>query len=167
MIRHEGDTAERLFFAAVPEAFPPEAASFGDARILVDGCWHHLEIKECHARTINQVRPIHYTPLVVYAPGHEPPWAVIAPDTLVRLACGRARGQHTEIPFECCALTLGVLPDSCWCRAEELAIAAGRAVRHGLGNQRLIAAMIHLGVELRELDAATKIRVLYGGKEAK
>jgi hypothetical protein len=77
----------------------------GDALATVDGIPTPVEVKKCSASTINQVRPIKFLPLVIYNEANRC-WYVIGPVPLIKYACGRGRGQHTEIPFESVTLNI-------------------------------------------------------------
>jgi len=70
---------------------------------------HPVEIKKANGGTVNQVRPARYTTLAIYIE-REDTWFVIPPHEVVKLATLRSRGQHTENPFECMALTVKHLP---------------------------------------------------------
>jgi len=105
--------------------------------VTVDGTDSYVEIKECHAEdgcngTINQVRAIKYICCVVWAPNHGC-WYVISPDQLVGVAATKARGQHTEIPFESMNFGLRALPDALHtkCSDADLGEVVRAAIRRG------------------------------------
>ncbi len=112
-IRNEGNRAVERFLELVHGSRASGDQKQGDAVVHIDGQDIYVEIKECHAGygksgTLNQIRPIKYTPLVVQAPKRGC-WYVVPAGELVRLASNKDRGQHTEIPFECMNLTLAQL----------------------------------------------------------
>lgn len=98
-----GREAEDLFFR-LPGASKVPVSSKGDA--LLDG--HLIEIKQATKNTLNQVRAVKYLPLVVYFRPTER-WYVIPAHEVVRRIAAKARGQHTEIAFECATLSLAAL----------------------------------------------------------
>jgi len=73
-IKHEGETAERRFMTLVANCRWSTSRKRGDREVLVDSEWHPVEIKECHSRTVNQVRAIRFMPLVIYNPGLGANW---------------------------------------------------------------------------------------------
>jgi hypothetical protein len=110
-ISRRGREAEGRFCALTgAELLPPKSA----ADAILYG--RPVEIKTCTGRTVSQVRPHLWMPLVVYAPDA---WYVVPPHMVLALACDRKRGQHGENPFECCVLTLHQLRDY-RCTGEEL-----------------------------------------------
>ncbi|MSQ41393.1 MAG: hypothetical protein EXR55_07065 [Dehalococcoidia bacterium] len=112
-IRREGDHAVARFLELVDGSRASGDQKKGDAVVLIDKQDFYVEIKECHAPpgrsgTLNQIRPIKYTPLMVQAP-QRGCWYVVPAGELVRMAANKDRGQHTEIAFECMNLTLAQL----------------------------------------------------------
>lgn len=64
-----------------------------------------IEIKTATKSTLNQVRAVKYLPLVAYfIPTAS--WYVVPAHEVVRLVSRKARGQHTENPFESATLNL-------------------------------------------------------------
>ena len=164
-IRLQGETAEKFFRRLVPSAQPPHSESRGDARITVDGQEYHVEIKECHALpgrsgTINQIRPIKYITLVVYAPRREC-WYVVPPNDLVYLAAQKSRGQHTEIPFECMNLTIRQLDDQGFkCIDADLPARVFEAVRKGKRDAETRKTMTNLFSAIKALRQEYKQKIL-------
>jgi hypothetical protein len=99
-ISNTGDSAEELFRQLTGATKAPKAA-LGDA--LLGG--HFVEVKKASSKTLNQVRAVKYIPLVAY---HEPEdrWYVVPANEIVRQCARKARGQHTENPFESATLSL-------------------------------------------------------------
>jgi hypothetical protein len=81
-IRHEGDNAKNLFRRMVTNVRRSNDFSAGDTEVNIDDIWYHVDVKECHSNTINQVRAIKYQTLVIYNDGI---WYVIPPQEVVRL----------------------------------------------------------------------------------
>jgi len=100
-ISRSGDEAESRFMAYTG-ARPARERARGDCQLD----HHYVEVKKAGADgTLNQVRPVKYIPLVVWQQPRDA-WFVIPPHVLVHHACARLRGQHSENPFECLALSL-------------------------------------------------------------
>ncbi len=164
-IRLQGETAEKFFRRLVPSAQPPHSESRGDARVTVDGHEYHVEIKECHASpgasgTINQIRPIKYITLVVYAPRRKC-WYMVPPNNLVYLAAQKCRGQHTEIPFECMNLTIRQLDDQGFkCIDADLPNRVHEAVRKGKQDTQTRKIMGDLFSAIKALDQEYKQKIL-------
>jgi len=134
-IRNEGNQAENKFVELVNGASISEVAALGDVIVSVDGVEHYVEIKQCGTRsgTINQVRAIKYIPRVVWASLREK-WYILPPNRLVRVAAGKERGQHTEIPFECMNLGMPVnagIPHAMVCEDHELSAGIREAILEG------------------------------------
>jgi len=70
---------------------------------VLGGC--NVEVKRATAATLNQVRAVKYIPLVAL---HEPTdtWYVVPAHIVVCLVSSKARGQHTENPFESATLNI-------------------------------------------------------------
>lgn len=104
-ISGRGRSAEEAF-RAITGAGKPARASDGDA--LLGG--HPVEVKRATNGTLNQVRAVKYIPLVAR---HEPSdtWYVVPAHDVVRLVSEKARGQHTENPFESATLSVSHLSD--------------------------------------------------------
>ncbi|MFC1707244.1 hypothetical protein ACFL59_10600 [Planctomycetota bacterium] len=161
-IRHEGDKGEERFAQHVPSRKATKAKK-GDRVVAVDGRDFHVEVKECHAAygksgTINQVRPIKYITCVISAPARQR-WYVIPPNDLVRIAAKKSRGQHNEIPFECCNLTLNSL-ERYACTDDELEARVLSAIRSGEADERLKTLMRNLLRAIQDINAQYKRDVL-------
>lgn len=153
-IRHEGDSAEKLFDVLLRDTRRPEKQKDGDRVVVIDGDAEPVEIKECHAApgksgTLNQIRPIKYITCVVHAPAREC-WYVIPAHALVTLAARKTRGQHNEIPFECCNLSLNTLEEF-RCTDRQLEARVKQAIRESRKNAALREAMTSLTRELKAL----------------
>lgn len=154
-IRQEGQDAEKTFLVLVPNSRLSDNAKLGDVIVtLDDSTEHYVEVKECHATTvqagtINQVRAIKFITCVVWAPNQQR-WYILSPDQLVRLAATKNRGQHTEIPFESMNFTLRTLPDEFHSKATdaELASAVQAAIRRGNASAGLKELMQSLQKEI-------------------
>lgn len=91
-------------FRRLTGAVPAERAALGDA--ILEG--HYVEVKAANSQTLNQVRAVKYITLVAFfAP--EARWYVIPASEIVRQCAAKARGQHTENPFESATLRLSNL----------------------------------------------------------
>jgi hypothetical protein len=64
-----------------------------------------VQIRQATTTTLNQVRAVRYIPLVVHRLPQDR-WYVIPPQIVVAAVCLKARGQHTENPFESANLSL-------------------------------------------------------------
>jgi hypothetical protein len=102
-ISHGGRSAEDLFIS-LTGAQRAARAALGDA--VLEG--RHVEVKHASSSTLNQVRAVKYLPLVVY---HSPSdtWYVVPAHVVVHEVSQRARGQHTENPFESATINLNRL----------------------------------------------------------
>jgi len=80
-----------------------KSAKSGDGDAVLGGC--NVEVKRATAATLNQVRAVKYIPLVAL---HEPTdtWYVVPAHIVVCLVSSKARGQHTENPFESATLNI-------------------------------------------------------------
>lgn len=132
----------------------------GDVEVLVDGAWYYVEIKECHANTINQVRAIKYLPLVVFTPGTPKPWLVLAPHELAAIVARRSRGQHNENPFECAALSLGNMPEGRRCTDTELDTWVKDALHSGNEHHEVKALLEEIHTEIVQLSESAKRRII-------
>lgn len=114
-------------FRRVTGAVRSPVARDGDA--LLGG--RAVEVKRTAGGSVNQVRAVKFIPLVVWV---EPvsAWLVVPPDEVVRLAARRRRGQHTECPFESCAI--GVREIESW-RVEERDLRAAVLVAFESGDR--------------------------------
>ena len=122
--------------------------------------WHYLEIKQCHSNTVNQVRAIKFIPLIILAPNLAPRWVVLPPQEVVRLVAGRARGQHTEIPFESANLSLNGIPDRFRCPDQELPQRVEEAIRGARRYAAVGAELARLQDSLEELKTEVRNRIL-------
>lgn len=133
-ISHKGREAERRF-REITGATKADKASDGDA--LLNG--RPVEVKQASTNTLNQVRPVKYSPLVAFDK-RTSTWYVVPPDVVVRLSAQHARGQHTENPFESVTLNLAKL--SAFSVAEaDLRSATIAAFKRGDGKADLENAM--------------------------
>jgi hypothetical protein len=101
------DAEER--FRELTGAERTERAALGDA--VLEG--RVVEIKRATATTLNQVRAVKFIVLVAsYCPaGAAPSWYVIPGHRVVELVAAKARGQHTENPFESATLSIKALSE--------------------------------------------------------
>ena len=99
-ISNTGDSAEELFRQLTGATKAPQAA-LGDAVL----CGQLIEVKKASSKTLNQVRAVKYIPLVAYYEC-ESLWYVVPANEIVRQCARKARGQHTENPFESATLSL-------------------------------------------------------------
>lgn len=99
-ISYEGKDVEILYRELTGASESPRAG-LGDA--VLDG--HFVEIKAASKSTLNQVRAVKYIPLIVFH-GPTSQWYVVPPHVVVKLCCAKARGQHSENPFESSTLSL-------------------------------------------------------------
>jgi len=154
-IRHSGDYAEERFVAAVHGSWYSTDASAGDVVMYHGGRDRYVEIKSASGNQVNQVRPIKWIPLAVL---HRPTdiWHVLSAPEQVNLACYRSRGQHTELPWECCKLGL---PFGEQCRDRLLADAIARAFDEGDDDLERYEAMRVLNQRLAELRHEVKERI--------
>lgn len=161
-ISKEGKSAESEFRRIVSDAKDPDDAASGDAQVEVDGISQHVEVKNCTSTTINQVRAIKVAPLIVrYAPPEmEVCWFVVAGIELVRLACEKKRGQHTEIAFESMTLSTKMLSE--WeCSEGHLRRAVRAAIKHDREPQYLAVrgAMAMLLADLKHVAESRRDNV--------
>lgn len=98
-----GRSAEEAF-RELTGADRSETASIGDA--VLQG--HPIEVKQATSWTLNQVRAVKYIPLVVYYKPNDA-WYVVPAHVVVAGVSAKARGQHTENPFESATLSVGSL----------------------------------------------------------
>ena len=127
-LRQKGQKAKDRFIKLVTNVRRSNDFSSGDTEVNIDGVWYHVDVKDCTSNTINQIRAIRYQTLVIYFDGV---WYVIPPQEVVRLVGQRNRGQHTEIPFECAALTLNQIENVYRCSDSQLAERVYAAIRMG------------------------------------
>lgn len=98
-----GQSVEDRFRALTNSARPVRK---GDGDAVVDGV--AVEVKKASADTLNQVRAVKYIPLVCYDE-RDGAWYVVPAHHVVRLVSEKARGQHTENPFESATLRVKTL----------------------------------------------------------
>ncbi|MCL2726721.1 MAG: hypothetical protein FWD69_20060 [Polyangiaceae bacterium] len=102
-ISHEGHSAEERYRQATGAS---TSAKSGDGDAVLGDC--NIEVKKATAQTLNQVRAVKYIPLVVlYEPTDT--WYVVPAHVIVCLVSSKARGQHTENPFESATLNIFAL----------------------------------------------------------
>lgn len=158
-IRHEGDEAESLFLSLVKSARRSDSQKKGDAVVDVDGKSHYVEVKQCTSNTINQVRAIKFIPLVVLAPQLSPQWLVVPPHEIVRLVVSKARGQHTEIPFESANLSLKGIAARFGCEDSDLDDTVTDAIRLSGKYSGVRAELGKLSSVLARLNEDTKTAI--------
>lgn len=124
-ISRDGENAESRFRDLAGASKPARAAD-GDA--VIDG--YFFEVKKASKTTINQVRAVKYITLVVFHPPSDS-WYVVPPQDVVRFTVLKARGQHTENPFESATLSLTKIRDFKVDNQELLRQSALRAARSG------------------------------------
>ena len=153
---HAGTDAKALFRLYVCCVSQPSNQATPSTIVLVDGEQLHVEVRECSANTINQVRAIRYIPLVVFAAGE---WYVIPPHEVVRLVAQKSRGQHATLPFESATLSLGQIEPWCKCSAEQLNERVIEAIRSGnsASNALVKQTMAGLQAKLDLLNESTKL----------
>lgn len=158
-ISRAGAETERSYRQHTGATECSEAAK-GDA--ILDG--HYIEIKHATGTTLNQVRAVKYTTMVAY---HVPSdtWYVVPAHQVVRLVSRKARGQHTENPFESATLSTRNLnefrvPSIELLRERTLAAIAESDARHDLRS-----AMEEILSDSKALAAASveKVRALLDG----
>jgi hypothetical protein len=95
-----GKSAEERYLLATGAS---KSARAGDGDAVLGGS--NIEVKKASSTTLNQVRAVKYIPLVAF---HEPSdtWYVVPAHVVVCLVSSKARGQHTENPFESATLNI-------------------------------------------------------------
>lgn len=148
-----GREAEELFLR-LTGATKVAVSSEGDA--LLDG--HLVEIKQATKNTVNQVRAVKYLPLVVY---HRPTrvWYVLPAHEVVRRIAAKARGQHTEIAFECATLNLAGLSEFRLNEARDLRERTIQAIAESSKFPRLKTEMDSVRAQAIELAQESRRRV--------
>lgn len=149
-----GGRGAEAAFRSITGADPAPRASAGDA--LLGG--HLIEIKNATSYTLNQVRAVKYITLVAY---HVPAdaWYVVPAHEVVRQVAAKARGQHTENPFESATLSLknlGVFRISAPSHLKEATLTAANDSEAWMS---LRYAMSQVLSESRALAAASVARV--------
>lgn len=123
---------------------------------MLDGC--HIEVKKASADTLNQVRAVKYIPVVAF---HSPTssWYVISAPDVVKLVAQKARGQHTENPFESATLSLSKLAAFRVSSDHRLADSVRAAIVRGSAFPALEAAMRAVLAESKQLAVDSRQRV--------
>lgn len=130
-----GRSAEDRFRELTGAGEAPKA-SVGDA--VLDDC--PVEVKNATANTLNQVRAVKYIPVVAY---HAPAgsWYVVPAPDVVQLVSGKARGQHTENPFESATLSVTNLAPYRVTNESDLADRVRKAIKRGEAHPEIRKAM--------------------------
>jgi hypothetical protein len=154
-LRQQGQKAKDMFRKLVTNVRQSNDFSAGDTEVNIDGIWHHIDVKDCTSNTINQIRAIRYQTLVIYNDGV---WYVIPPQEVVRIVGQKTRGQHTEIPFESAALTLGQIESVFRCSDSQLPERVYAAIRMGQQEKFIEVknSMERLKLDLIKLNNQTK-----------
>lgn len=156
-IRNEGVKGEAELRRLIPNAKASPSQKQGDAVLRIDGKDYFIEVKQCvKGNSINQVRAIKFTTLVVYSPQLPKPWAVLAPQEVARIVAEKERGQHNEVALECANLTLTSLPAGCRCSNDELAARVESAIRSSEPYGDLREALARLLDDLVEVKTAAR-----------
>ena len=146
-ISKSGDSAEELFRQLTGATKAPTAA-LGDAVL----CDHHVEVKKASSKTLNQVRAVKYIPLVAYHVD-EARWYVVPANEIVRQCARKARGQHTENPFESATLSLTNLAACAVADPTQLRERVYAAIEEAARHPELKALMERVLRESQELAA--------------
>jgi hypothetical protein len=96
-ISDEGEDLNRLILQWIPDSVKPEKRRQGDVK------WKERLI-ECKDKSMNQVRPLLYIPIVFRKNGK---MYIISANQIVRLSKDKNRGQHSELAIENCNLSSG------------------------------------------------------------
>lgn len=162
-ITSAGNEAEEVFEKLVYAAIKTEKVSHGDKRVMMpDNSVYTVEIKKAGSVTggsANQVRAIKYQVLVVFVPNRRYRWIVIPPNVVVEKAAEKSRGQHTEIAFECCTISLGEWAAPYYCDDDDLEEAVMEAIREGERHPALKRSMELLLMELKRMAHRTSQEV--------
>lgn len=148
-----GREAEDLFLR-LTGASKVAVSSTGDA--LLDG--HLVEIKQATKNTLNQVRAVKYLPLVVYF-RPTATWYVIPAHEIVRRIALKARGQHSEIAFECATLNLASLSNFRVVDPTELRARTLQAIEESARYPELKAEMDYVREQAIRLATESRARV--------
>lgn len=145
-----GKAAEDMFIrltgATRPKAVDGDAVLFG----------RPVEIKSTtlmNLFTLNQVRACKYIPLVVHhsATGT---WFVIPASEVVKMVATAKRGQHTENPFECAAITCTWNGMQKWAvNGLDLTTRVKEAMALDDGEENLAKAMQRVSADCKRLSA--------------
>lgn len=140
-----GRSAEERF-RELTGAQPSPSAAKGDA--VLEG--HAIEVKRATANTLNQVRAVKYITLVAY---HVPSatWYVVPAHAVVAKVCTKARGQHTENPFESATLSISNLGEFRIASEADLADATRHAIAESNRYPELRDAMERVLAESKAL----------------
>ncbi len=152
-ISDSGRTAEERF-RGLTGAIPASRASDGDA--LLEG--HPVEVKRATSNTLNQVRAVKYIPIVaLFAPTDT--WYVVPAHEVVVQVSRKARGQHTENPFESATLSLGNLGAFRVDDPQELRLRTLQAIEASASYLILKKEMLQVLAESKALAASSTDRV--------
>lgn len=122
-ISYSGYEAEAMFRRLVPFSKDSESPAKGDVRVVLGGVEHYVEVKSCKTRkggTANQVRAIKYLPVVIHTPTRETEWIVFPANVILGYVVQKARGQHSEVPFENATVGLGEWTKEFSCSSADL-----------------------------------------------
>lgn len=146
-ISRTGHSAEERYRLATGAS---KCGKAGDGDAILGGC--NIEVKKASAATLNQVRAVKYIPLVVL---HEPTdtWYVVPAHVVVCLVSSKARGQHTENPFESATLNVFALGKYKIASEKELKQATLDAIAEANGYPDLRKAMETVLKESKALAA--------------
>ena len=154
--------AEDIFLKVVSRSLKASRESKGpkhDIRITMDNdAVFTIDVRMSTTGILNQVRAIRYVPMAVYNPEEEYSyrWTVIPPHLLVVEAASKRRGQHNEIPFECCSLNIRGFGA---CGEDELEYRVVQAIKLGEEQPLIKRSMHDLEAELRKLNYVSKKEV--------
>lgn len=103
-----------------------------------------------------------YIPLIVYSSARDE-WYVVAADEVVRLVSRKARGQHTENPFESATLSVKSLASFRVDGLDALRAETLRAIVKADKRPDVRAAMVDVLGESKALakDSLEKVRALF------
>lgn len=154
-----GRSAEEEFIR-LTGAHRPARAAQGDC--VLEGT--PIEIKRATSTTLNQVRAVKFIPLVVYYVPADT-WYVVPASRVVALVSRKARGQHTENPFESATLSIRQLDAYRISDRSLLKEYAIRAIQDGAQHAALRDAMDDVLQQSRDLamQSLAKVRALVAG----
>lgn len=145
-----GESSEGIF-RSVTGAIKPENKKIGDA--VLQG--HVIEVKAVGGGTLNQVRAVKYSVLVAHDTSSDE-WYVVPPHEVVRLVSKKARGQHTENPFESATIAIKSLQPHKISGPSALLSATRAAIAAGQQHPKVKAAMAQVLKESIELAQKSK-----------
>jgi len=122
-ISYAGYEAEAMFRRLVPFSIDTTSPSKGDVRVILGGVEHYVEVKSCRSvkgGIANQVRAIKYLTIAIHTPARKTAWIVFPANVVLKYVMQKARGQHSEVPFENATVSLGEWADEFACTSEEL-----------------------------------------------